>query len=129
VGAWDAMLRAMEDPIDSGDTPVMRTMRGNQRDIASLDGGWCTFFPADLVCESLRDFETACLFVPFRVSQCSVCHPEDWLSSSTCCFLRHATNMIQNMQHNAPLAFQHPSSECLARSWYSPLLSPTDPRS
>jgi hypothetical protein len=42
--------------------------------------GWYTFLPADLVCESLRDVETACLFVPFRVSQCCRCHLHGRLS-------------------------------------------------
>jgi hypothetical protein len=40
LGAWEAMLRAIEEPVDLGDTPVMRTFRDQWKELEENEGSY-----------------------------------------------------------------------------------------
>jgi hypothetical protein len=61
------MLKAIEEPIDSGDTPVMRTARFVNGEWLDGKAKFLTLLPMNLICESFGDIKAACLLVPFRM--------------------------------------------------------------
>jgi hypothetical protein len=66
-GDWEAMERAIEDPMLSGDTPVMSTVGSESQWSTLVNWGKQTVPPTDLVSKCLCNCQASSLLVPLGV--------------------------------------------------------------